>query len=61
MLEPNQKSNGLSINRESGQRFTTDDRRIFTKVLGANKGASTPGNNNDVTCENTGGPDVEYD
>ena len=44
-----------------GQRFTTDDRRIFTKVLGANKGASTPGNNNDVTCENTGGPDVEYD
>ena len=39
LLEPNQKSNGLSMNRKSGQRFTTDNRRTFTKVLGADKGA----------------------
>ena len=40
VLEPDQKSNGLSMNRKCGQRFSTDDRRTFTKVLGADKGAS---------------------
>ena len=40
MQETKKKSNGFSINRKCGQRFTTDDRRTLTKVLGADKGAS---------------------
>ena len=38
LSEPNQKSNGLSMNRKCGQRYTTNDRRTFTNVLGADKG-----------------------
>ena len=38
LADPNQKSNGLSMNRKCGQRFTTDDRRTFTnKILSADK------------------------
>jgi len=37
LLEPNQKSNELSMNRKYGQRFTTDDRKMFMKVLGADE------------------------
>ena len=37
LIEPNQKSNELSMNRKCGQRFITDGRRIFTKVLDADK------------------------
>jgi len=37
LLEPDQKSNELSMNRKCGQRFTTADRRTFTKVLSADK------------------------
>ena len=49
LLEPNQKSNRLSVNRKCGQRFAIDDRRALTKLLGADKGASslpTLGNKN---------------
>ena len=37
LLEPQIKINELSMNRKCGQRFTTADRWIFTKVLGADK------------------------
>ena len=37
LLESNQKSNELSMNRKCEQSFTTDERRTFTKVLGADK------------------------
>ena len=41
LVEPNQKSNGLSVNRKCEQGFTTDNRRTLTEVLGADKGASS--------------------
>ena len=37
LLESNQKSNELSTNRKCEQSVTTDERRTFTKVLGADK------------------------
>ena len=37
LLESNQKSNELSMNRKCEQSVTTDERRTFTKVLGADK------------------------
>jgi len=39
-VKPNQKSNDLcelSMNRKCGESVTTEDRRTFTKVLGADK------------------------
>ena len=49
LLEPNQKSNELSMNIKCGQRFTPDDRRLM-KILGADKDKvrrnQTLGNNN---------------
>jgi len=50
LLEPNQKSNELSMNRKYGQRFTTDDRKKLTNVFGVDKDKvgcdQTLGNNN---------------
>ena len=37
LLQSNQKSNELSMNRKCEQGVTTDERRTFTKVLGADK------------------------
>ena len=37
LLQPNQKSDELSMNRKCRQRFTTDDLKTFTKFLGADK------------------------
>ena len=37
LLESNQKSNELSMNRKCEQSVTTDERRTFAKVLGADK------------------------
>ena len=40
LLQPNKKPNGVSMNRKCEQRLTTDDRRAFTKVLGADESTS---------------------
>ena len=37
-LESNQKSSELSMNRKYGHLVISDDRKTFTKVLGADKG-----------------------
>ena len=37
LVEPNQKSNELSVNRKCERSVTTNERRTFTKVLGADK------------------------
>ena len=37
LLESNQKSNELSMNRKCEQSVTTEERRTFTKVLGSDK------------------------
>ena len=37
LLASNQKSNELSMNRKCEQSVTTDERKAFTKVLGADK------------------------
>ena len=46
----NMLTNELSMNRKCGQSFTTDDRRIFTKVCCADKDTvprdETSGNDN---------------
>ena len=60
LLEPNQKSVELLMNRKCGQSATTDERRTLTKVLGADKDKvhhdQAPGNNNKDTmfdCRNS--------
>ena len=49
LLQSNQKSTELSMSRKCERRFTADDGRTFTKVLGADKdkvhGDQTLGNN----------------
>ena len=54
LLEPNQKSNELSMNRKCGQRYTTDDLRTFMKFLGADKNNvrrnQSLGNNCKIPC-----------
>ena len=51
LIESNQKSNELSMNRKCEQSVTTDERRTFTKVLGADKDKvhhdQTVGNDNE--------------
>ena len=51
LLQSNQKSNELSMNRTCEQSVTTDERRTFTKVLGADKDKV----HGDLTLGNTGG------
>ena len=59
LLQSNQKSNELSTNRKCKQSVTTDERRTFTKVLGADKdkvhrdqtlGNTRGDNNKDAIC-----------
>ena len=59
LLQSNQKSNELSMNRNYKQRVTTDE-RTFTKVVGADKDKVS----GDQTHGNTGGnnnKDVMFD
>ena len=51
LLQSNQKLNELSMNRKCEQSVTTDERRTFTKVLGADKDKV----HGDQTLGNTGG------